>query len=201
MPTIFSKSIGCVTSDLVDEERTDLDLSCFDDDSIHVVSSNWLPSPAYEDYFRECRARCRRLVPMHTSDEWRSSGYAPYRHLDAVIRNFATGLARHEGIWTIPEGYANGTRADVVLRPITERKYEWSFTGQPLSRHADPTSNRLLRTLGTRTTLPRFAFARCHHNVTEQPWRDPPAPSARAVLPLVFKLKLPAGGDPIHLCK
>lgn len=125
----------------------------------------------------------------------------PYRHLDAVIRNFATGLARHEGIWTIPEGYANGTRADVVLRPITERKYEWSFTGQPLSRHADPTSNRLLRTLGTRTTLPRFAFARCHHNVTEQPWRDPPAPSARAVLPLVFKLKLPAGGDPIHLCK
>jgi hypothetical protein len=119
-----------VLGDLVEEECFDLDLTCFDDDCIHVVSSNWQALPAYEDYFRECRARCRRLVLLHTSDEWFSGGYALYRHFDAVIRNFATGLAKHEGIWTIPEGYANGTQTGDELRPATERQYAWSFAGE-----------------------------------------------------------------------
>jgi hypothetical protein len=119
-----------VLGDLVDEECTDLDLTCFDDDCIHVVSSNWQPLPTYENYFRECRARCRRLVLLHISDEWFSGGYSLYRHFDGVIRNFATSLARHEGIWTIPEGYTNGTRTGIALRPVTEREYAWSFTGE-----------------------------------------------------------------------
>lgn len=119
-----------VLGELIEEECTDLDLTCFDDDCIHVVSSNWLPLPTYEDYFRECRARFRRLVLFHTSDEWFSGGYALYRHFDAVIRNFATGLAKHDGIWTIPEGYTNGTRVGTALRPVTERQYAWSFTGE-----------------------------------------------------------------------
>jgi hypothetical protein len=129
-----------VLGDLVEEECTDLDLACFDDDCIHVVSSNWQPLPAYEDYFRESRARCRRLVLLHTSDEWLSGGYALYRHFDAVIRNFATGLARHEGIWTIPEGYANGTRTAGSVRPITERPYVWSFTGEIKASRIDMAS-------------------------------------------------------------
>ncbi|MGJ4943124.1 hypothetical protein ACQR1W_21275 [Bradyrhizobium sp. HKCCYLS1011] len=126
-----------VLGDLVEEECTDLALTCFDDDCIHVVSSNSRPLPAYEDYFQECRARCRRLVLLHTSDEWFSGGYALYRHFDAVIRNFATGLARHEGIWTIPEGYANGTRTSGAVRPITERPYVWSFTGEIKASRTD----------------------------------------------------------------
>jgi hypothetical protein len=129
-----------VLSDLVEEECTDLDLKCFDDNSIHVVSSNWRPLPAYEDYFRECRVRCHRLVLIHTSDEWFSGGYALYRHFDAVIRNFATALARQEGIWTIPEGYANGTRTAGALRPVTERRYVWSFTGEIKASRVDMAS-------------------------------------------------------------
>ena len=126
-----------ILGDLVEEECTDLDLTCFDDDCIHVVSSNWQPLPAYEDYFRRCRASCRRLVLVHTSDEWFSGGYALYRHFDAVIRNFATGLARHQGIWTIPEGYANRTRTAGTVRPVTERCYAWSFTGEIKASRAD----------------------------------------------------------------
>jgi hypothetical protein len=129
-----------VLGDLVEEECTDLDQTCFDDDSIHVVSSNWQPLPAYEDYFRECRARCRRLVLLHASDEWFSGGYALYRHFDAVIRNFATGLARHDGIWTIPEGYTNGTRTGGIPRPATERQYAWSFTGEIKASRVDMAS-------------------------------------------------------------
>jgi hypothetical protein len=129
-----------ILADLVEEECTDLDLTCFDDDCIHVVSSNWQPLSAYEDYFRECRARCRRLVLLHASDEWFSGGYALYRHFDAVIRNFATGLARHEGIWTIPEGYANGTRTAHAVRPATERQYAWSFTGEIKASRIDMAS-------------------------------------------------------------
>jgi hypothetical protein len=129
-----------VLTGLVEEECTDLDLTCFDDDCIHVVSSNWQPLHTYEDYFRECRARCRHLVLLHTSDEWFSGGYALYRHFDAVIRNFSTGLARHEGIWTIPEGYANGTRTAGRVRPITERQYAWSFTGEIKASRVDMAS-------------------------------------------------------------
>ena len=69
-----------VFGNMVEEECTDLNLTCFDDDCIHVVSSNWRPLPAYENYFRECRARCHHLVLMHLSDEWFSGGYALYRH-------------------------------------------------------------------------------------------------------------------------
>ncbi|CAL78475.1 hypothetical protein BRADO4748 [Bradyrhizobium sp. ORS 278] len=93
--------------------------------------------PTYEAYFQECRRRCRNLILLHTSDEWFSGGYALYRHFDAVIRNFATGLARQEGIWTIPEGYANGTRTGTALRPATERRHVWSFTGEIKSSRAD----------------------------------------------------------------
>jgi len=123
--------------DLIDEECTDLDLTCFDDNCIHVVSSNWQPLPAYEAYFQECRTRCRRLVLIHTSDEWFSGGYALYRHFDAVIRNFSTALARYDGILTIPEGYANGTRTRDAVRPVTERPYVWSFTGEMKASRAD----------------------------------------------------------------
>jgi hypothetical protein len=129
-----------VLGDLVEEECTDLDLTCFEDDCIHVVSSNWQPLPRYDDYFRECRARFRRLVLLHTSDEWLSGGYALYRHFDAVIRIFATALARHDGIWTIPEGYANGTRTAGPVRPITERQYAWSFTGEIKASRAEMAS-------------------------------------------------------------
>jgi hypothetical protein len=129
-----------VLGDLVEEECTDLDLTCFDDDCIHIVSSNWQPLPTYEDYFQECRARCRRLVLIHTSDEWFSGGYALYRHFDAVIRNFATRLATHDGIWTIPEGYANGTRVNGPVRPVTDRQYTWSFTGELKASRQDMAS-------------------------------------------------------------
>jgi hypothetical protein len=129
-----------VFADLVDEECTDLNLTCFDDDSIHVVSSNWQPLPTYEEYFRKCRAACRHLVLFHASDEWLSGGYRLYRHFDAVFRNFATDLAKCKGIWTIPEGYANGTRTLCSIRPVTERQFAWSFTGEIKASRVDMAS-------------------------------------------------------------
>jgi hypothetical protein len=129
-----------IFGDLIEEECIDLKLTCFDDDSIHVVSGNSQPLPTYEDYFRECRTRCRHLVLYHASDEWFSGGYALYRHFDAVIRNYMTDLAKWDGIWTIPVGYANGTRTPRSVRPITERQYAWSFIGQLKTSRIDMTS-------------------------------------------------------------
>lgn len=132
--------IRSVLAGLYDNEVMDLDLTCFDDEAIHVVSSNWLPLPAYETYFGECRRRCTRLILFHTSDEWYSGGYALYRHFDLVIRNFWTSLATAPGIMTIPEGYSNGTRAGEHLRPVAERRYAWSFTGQIKASRLDMAS-------------------------------------------------------------
>jgi hypothetical protein len=126
-----------VFGDLVKTETTDLGLECFDDNSIHVVSSNWKPLRMYEEYFRKCRALCKRLILFHASDEYYSGGYSVYRHFDLVIRNFATYLAKGNGILTIPEGYPNATRVGSPVRPADERHYAWSFTGEIKASRAD----------------------------------------------------------------
>ena len=115
---------------LVQEEITDLRLTCFESDSIHVVGSNWPTLVACEDYFRECRARCRHIVLLHLSDEWFSGGYRAYRHFDAVIRNYRTRLTEGSGILTIPIGYPNDTRVGSPILPADSRRYAWSFIGQ-----------------------------------------------------------------------
>jgi hypothetical protein len=114
---------------LIDSEVIDLDLTCFDDDTIHVVSINWRPLSGYEAYFRECRARCKHIVLFHASDEWFCGGYSLYRYFDLVIRNFQTYLARDAGILTIPEGYPDHTRIGPTL-PADKRRWVWSFSGQ-----------------------------------------------------------------------
>jgi hypothetical protein len=116
--------------DLVEEEITDLDLRCFDDDTIHVVSGNWSPLLTYEGYFSECRSRCRHIVLFHISDEWLSGGYHVYKYFDAVIRTYRTYLADCPGILTVPLGYPNRTRTGVAVRPANARQYAWSFAGE-----------------------------------------------------------------------
>jgi len=112
---------------LVEAEIPDLDLTCFDDGAIHVVSSNWSPLPAYERYFTECRARCKRIVLVHVSDEWFSGGYRLYRHFDLVLRWNHTYLANGSGIVTVPLGYPNETGNS--MRPADQRQFAWSFIG------------------------------------------------------------------------
>jgi hypothetical protein len=114
----------------IDGEATDLDLTCFDDDSIHVISSNRSPLPTYTDYFRECRAQCKHIVLVHLSDEWFSGGYEVYRYFDLVIRQNRTYLAEGNGILTIPLGYPQGTHIGGPVLSAVERRYAWSFTGE-----------------------------------------------------------------------
>ncbi len=115
---------------LVEEEVIDRALTCFDDDSIHVMSGNFATPSDCDGYFRECRAKCRNIVLFHASDEWFSGGYALYRHFDHVIRTYHTYLATHNGVLTVPLGYPNGTTVDTAYPPAGARKYVWSFIGE-----------------------------------------------------------------------
>ncbi len=119
-----------VFCDLVESEKLDLGLTCFDDDTIHVVSSNWKPLSYYSSYFEALRTRCKNIVLVHLSDEWFSSGFGLYRHFDAVVRNFYTYLADSDGIFTIPEGYSVGTPVGQAVVPADRRRYAWSFVGE-----------------------------------------------------------------------
>jgi hypothetical protein len=114
--------------DAVDEEVTDLELSCFDDDAIHVVNTNLLPLQHYEPYFRQLRARCKHLVLFHVADEWLSGGYASYQYFDLVIRWNRSYLTSAPGIVTLPVGYPSKTGASI--RPADRRRYAWSFVGE-----------------------------------------------------------------------
>lgn len=116
-----------IFGDVVESEITDFDLTCFEDDTMHVVSGNWAPLPAYDSYFQECRARCRRIILVHVSDEYFSGGYRLYRHFDLVIRWNHTYLAEGSGILTVPLGYPNETGSS--MRPVDQRQFAWSFIG------------------------------------------------------------------------
>jgi hypothetical protein len=113
--------------DLIDDVIVDLDLTCFADDSIHVVSGNWTPLPSCEKYFQECRARCKHIILVHVSDELFSGGYKMYQYFDLVIRWNHTYLADSVGILTIPLGVPSGTGQSA--KPADQRKYAWSFIG------------------------------------------------------------------------
>jgi hypothetical protein len=117
-----------IFGDLVEEEVTDLGLNRFDDNSIHVISSNWAPLASYTGYFQQCRTRCKRIVLVHVSDEWFSGGYQLYRYFDLVIRWNHSWLTRNPGIVTVPLGYFNDTGSSNV--PADQRQYVWSFVGE-----------------------------------------------------------------------
>jgi hypothetical protein len=113
--------------DLIDEVITDLDLTCYADDSIHVVSGNSTPLASCEKYFQECRRRCKHIVLVHVSDELFSGGYKMYEYFDLVIRWNHTYLADSPGILTIPLGVPTNTAQS--SKPADQRAYAWSFIG------------------------------------------------------------------------
>jgi hypothetical protein len=114
--------------DLIEQEVLDLDFARFDDNSIHVVSSNESPLPACKPYFEKLRARCKNIVLVHVSDEYFSGGYQAYKYFDLAIRWNHTYMASHPGILTVPLGYPNRTGNSV--RPLDQRQYVWSFVGE-----------------------------------------------------------------------
>lgn len=117
-----------ILGDVVDEEIIDPKLTCLDDDTIHVVSTNWARLPEYNPYFQQLRSRCKHIVLMHVADEWFSGGYGSYKYFDLVIRWNHSYLTTAPGIVTVPLGYPNNTGSS--LRPVDRRKYAWSFVGQ-----------------------------------------------------------------------
>jgi hypothetical protein len=117
-------------SEVVDSEVVDLDLKCFDDFTIHAISSKISSAASYGEYFRTCRARCSQILLIHISDEWFSGGYDIYQYFDGVVRIYGSYLTTWSGILTIPLGYTNDTRHPSVIRPTSQRKYAWSFTGE-----------------------------------------------------------------------
>jgi hypothetical protein len=114
--------------DVVTEEIIDPSMTCFLDDSIHVVSSNVTPLASCRAYFEVLRSRCQHIILVHVSDELFSGGYSMYQYFDQVIRWNHSYLADVEGILTIPLGYPNGTSQ--TTRSAHDRPFIWSFVGQ-----------------------------------------------------------------------
>lgn len=136
-----------ILGDVVDKEITDLGLTCFDDDALHVISSNVALMRDYENYFQQCRARCKHIVLIHVSDEAFSGGYGMYRYFDLVVRWNHSWLTDESGILTVPVGYRNNTGNS--MRPADERQYAWSFAG-------NITSSRFAMAKALETFAPHF---------------------------------------------
>lgn len=115
--------------DLVTGEVEDPDFTCFDDDTIHVVSMIFQPLRAMEPYFEQLRGRCDNVVLYHAGDEWLSGGCAPYKYFDNVVREMPSYFTRADGVLGVPLGsVALSSRGP--YKPASQRRLIWSFAGE-----------------------------------------------------------------------
>jgi len=83
------------------------------------------------------KSRGLKVGLIHLSDEFGSAPVHIYDHADFVFRNYYRRAAlcrrncRYFGL-----GYKSGFRQSLIQRPIGERRYKWSFAGQPKSSRA-----------------------------------------------------------------
>jgi hypothetical protein len=81
-----------------------------------------------KEYYQQF-ARRKNVYLVHLSDEQYAGGYEAYAHFNGVIRNYWSSVFDPRSVLTIPLGYSNGVSGREA-RPITERKYVWSFAGE-----------------------------------------------------------------------
>jgi hypothetical protein len=96
-----------------------------------IVIDNHL-SPASEAYYAQASFKGCRVVLVHLSDEWYADDTACYDWCDLVFRNHWTFVhADKRKLMFFPLGYKNGFSRASAGKPVSERRYVWSFMGDP----------------------------------------------------------------------
>ncbi len=111
---------------------------------VEVVDNTWshLADPmivvdnrlveAKTPYYRRAFEQGCRVVLLHLSDEVFKDDLGAYRYCDGVIRNCRSDLlAAHRDIFFFPLGYKAGFARTETPKSAADRKYMWSFAGDP----------------------------------------------------------------------
>jgi hypothetical protein len=114
--------------EIIEHVASGLDL--FKDNSIYILSSNSNPlSRLPKDFVQGIKGIHGKGI-FHIGDEWYSGGYEAYSNFDFVLRNYDSKIFKHPGIKTLPLGPTNNAlKRQYLLRPVTERRFLWSFAG------------------------------------------------------------------------
>jgi hypothetical protein len=96
-----------------------------------IVIDNHLTA-ASEAYYANASFQGCQVVLFHISDEWYADDYACYDWCDLVFRNHWTFMhADKRKLTFFPLGYKTGFSRPGVGKPAAERRYLWSFVGDP----------------------------------------------------------------------
>jgi len=84
-------------------------------------------------HYRRAFEQGVRVILLHLSDEIFADDYSAYRYCDGAIRNCRSDmLSAYSNIFFFPLGYKKGfAKPDFTPKPSGERKYVWSFAGDP----------------------------------------------------------------------
>jgi hypothetical protein len=179
--------IRFIFGNVITGEIEDPDFTCFEDDTIHVVSMIFHPLRVMEDYFQQCRRVCKNIVLYHAGDEWFSGGCGPYKYFDNVVRELPSFFTRSEGIACIPLGSPTKEPFNHSWKPASQRKFIWSFAGEirntriemvkhfdrvPRGNLIDTNSSQPLSTSEYYELLRESVFAPCGMgNIITETWR------------------------------
>jgi hypothetical protein len=89
-------------------------------------------SAATEAYYAKASFKGCRVALFHLSDEWYADDTTCYDWCDLVFRNHWTFLhADKRKLTFFPLGYKNGFSSTAVKKTADQRRYLWSFMGDP----------------------------------------------------------------------
>jgi hypothetical protein len=98
----------------------------FEDNSIYILSGAYSRLPSwFEDGIR----RVQRKGLFHLADESFTGGYEMYSNFDFVLRNYHSTIFNNAGIKILPLGFTNNMMSVSETRPVTKRRFLWSFAG------------------------------------------------------------------------
>ena len=84
------------------------------------------------DYYTGCYRTGARFALLHLGDEGFGDDRLVYEYCELVLRNYwSPVLAQQRKVSFLPLGYKSGFRLDGKRKRASERKYRWSFLGDP----------------------------------------------------------------------
>jgi hypothetical protein len=113
---------------------------CVVDDNVILAASSSSPGRAklLKQHLQAFERRGLKVGLFHLSDECDASPVDIYDHADFVFRNYYRRAAlRRPNCRYFAIGYKSGFTQFLTHKPISQRRYIWSFAGQPKSNRAD----------------------------------------------------------------
>jgi hypothetical protein len=113
----------------------------FKENSLYILSSNQHKLSRLPGRFLEKVRQIRGKGLFHLSDESYSGGYETYSSFDFVLKNHYSALFNNPAIKMLPLGPTKNAMNGFEIRPVSKRRYVWSFAGAATAARLEMLNN------------------------------------------------------------